>query len=213
MPQPPRPPWTPPTHGPGDDERRRRCRQLLDELERLCPELVPAPPRRPGELADPVTLRGDALGGLVRRALAPEGDEPVVVWRDADAEVALHVRRTRVEVRDGLVAVALLVECQETGGPVEVVVPFAVGSEERPAGMIAATERRPRGPAVLVDRWGEALVAAAWEALLDIASVAAARAGEDTDGEPLRAGALLARRDALAIIPQARHEFEREAGS
>ena len=215
MPQPPRPPLTPPRPpaDPGDDERRRRCKALLDQLRRLCPELVPVPPPKPGQLAPEIRLTGDTLAALLRRALQPADDEPVVVWRDADSELALHAGRTRVEVREGIVVVALLVECEEAGGRAEVVVPFAVGSEQRPAGMIAATERRPRGPVIVIDRWGEALVATAWEALLDIASVTAAGAGEDTDGEPLRAGALLASAGSLAVVPQARHDFERRAGS
>lgn len=209
-PRPPRPPRPPDRE---DEERRQRCRRLLDQLRRQCPEFLPGPPPQPGGLAPPVALQREALDDLLREALTPSPDESLVVWRDGDSEVLLHAGRTRVAVREGVVAVALLFECEETGGPAEVVVPFAVGSDERPAGMIAATERRPRGPAVLIDRWGEAIIATAWEALLDIAAVAAANAGDDVDGEPLRAGALLAAPDALTVVPQARHDFERAIGS
>lgn len=196
-----------------EDKRRRRCKRLLAELRKNCPELLPGAPPEPGQLGPPVRLDGEAVGALFRRALAPDPDQPQIIWRDADSEVVLHAERTRVEARDGIVAVALVLECLETDGASEVVVPFALGSEQRPAGMIVATERRPRGPAILVDRWGEAIVAAAWQALLDIASVAAGGAGDDTDGEPLRAGALLAADGSLTVVPQARHGFEREAGS
>ncbi len=209
MPQSPSPQRPP----PDDEEHARLCKRLLEQLRRHCPELVPEPPPRPGGLAAPVKLGRETLGGLLRAALAPEAGQPTVVWRDADSEVALHTAETRVAVRDGIVAVSLLLECQETDGTAEVVVPFAVGAEQRPAGMIAATERRPRGPAILVDRWGEAIVAAAWQALLDIATAAASGAGDDIDGQPLRAGALLAGDETLVVVPQARHEFEREAGS
>lgn len=210
----PRPP-RPSRPDPDEEQRRRRCERLLAQLRRQCPDLLPTgtSPPRPGELASAVELGRDALDALLREALTPAPDETLVVWRDGDSEVLLHAGRTRVAMREGIVAVALLLECEETGGPVEVVVPFGVGSEERPAGMIAATERRPRGPAVLIDRWGEPIIATAWQALLDIAAVAAANEGDDTDGEPLRAAALLAGRDRLSVVPQARHEFERAIGS
>ena len=200
---PPRPP-------DGDPPRDKRCEKLLAELRKHCPDLVPAPPRGPGEVAEPVALTPRALTALFGEALARGHAAEVVIWHDADCEIALRPGRTRVAAADGVVAVSLEVETEQTGA-VEVVVPFAVGSAQQPAGMIATTERRPRGPAIVVERWGEALVAAAWEALLDIAAVAAEGAGTDLDGTPLRAGALVASGKGLAVIPQARHEFEREA--
>jgi hypothetical protein len=89
------------------------------------------------------------------------------------------------------------------------VVPFAVGTDERPAGLVAASETKPRGAEVLVDRWGEAIVATAWRALLEAATAVARARGSDLEGVPLRAGALIARGGRIAIVPQARHAFER----
>ena len=79
--------------------------------------------------------------------------------------------------------------------------------------MIAATENRPRGPAILVDRWGDAVIATAWQALLDVADSAASGTGTDIDGRPLRAGAIVAGSDGLTITPQAPHDFERAAAT
>jgi hypothetical protein len=131
-----------------------------------------------------------------------------VVWQEADAEVVVHLDRTRVRVTDGLVLVGLTLECDQTG-LAEVVVPFAVGTDEHPAGLVAATEAKPRGPAVLVDRWGEAIVATAWGALVEAATAVAGERGSDLDGAPLRAGALVAQAGRIAVVPQARHPFER----
>jgi hypothetical protein len=75
--------------------------------------------------------------------------------------------------------------------------------------MVAVTETHPRGPAILVDRWGDAIVACAWQALLDVADGIAAGTGRDIDGRPLRAGALVATDDGLTVHPQAPHAFER----
>ena len=108
---------------------------------------------------------------------------------------------------EGLVLVALTLECDQTG-IAEVVVPFAVGTDEQPAGLVAASETKPRGPDVLVDRWGEAIVATAWRALIEAATSVAKERGSDLDGAPLRAGALVAGKTGIAIVPQARHPFE-----
>jgi len=175
----------------------------------ICPESPPAPERLPpGGVARPVEVEDRRFEDLVRDAVAPAGKPSSVVWREADAEVVVHLGRTRVRVRDGLVLVALTLECDQTG-LAEVVVPFAVGTDERPAGLVAASETKPRGAEVLVDRWGEAIVATAWRALLEAATAVARARGSDLEGAPLRAGALVARGGRIAIVPQARHTFER----
>ncbi len=176
---------------------------LLEELRRLCPELVSAPPLPPGELAPPASIGGDVLVDLAPLAVGA-ADDPRVVWQAAGSEVLVHLEATRVITREGLVLVNLVLETEQTGRA-DVTVPFAVGSEERPAGMLALAEPKPRGSAVLVDRWGEAIIATAWQALLDIADAAARAAGRDLAGRPLRAGALVAADDGLYVVPQAEH--------
>ena len=64
---------------------------------------------------------------------------------------------------------------------------------------------------MLVDRWGEAIVATAWRALIEAATVVAKDHGSDLDGAPLRAGALIVGRRGIAVVPQAQHPFERLA--
>jgi hypothetical protein len=194
---------------PGASDRKR-CQKLLKELRRLCPELVPGPPLPPGALAEPASLDPAALQQLVPLAVGA-AEEPQVVWQAAGSEVLVHLGATRVVTREGIVLVELELETEQTGRA-DVVVPFAVGSAERPAGMLALAERKPRGPALLVERWGEAIIAAAWQALLDIAEAAARAAGRDLAGRPLRPGALLAGDDGLRVIPQAEHPPLRASG-
>jgi hypothetical protein len=172
----------------------------------------PPPPQRfpPGTLAPARKLADAELERRIRAALVPEGAPKRVVWHEADSQVVFHPGRARVRAVDGLVLVGLTLECDQTG-VAEVVVPFAVGTEEQPTGLVAASETKPRGPEILIDRWGEAIVAAAWTALLEAAAAVAAEAGSDLDGEPLRPGGLIAFVGGVAVVPQARHEFERAA--
>jgi hypothetical protein len=111
-------------------------------------------------------------------------------------------------VRAGFVFVGIAVYSEQTGD-VEVVVPFAVGRADQRLGLIVATERRPRGPAAVVDQWGEQLIAAAWSALLDMTLHEAHDAGHDEHHEPLMPAAIMATDRALSITPQARHAFDR----
>jgi hypothetical protein len=189
--------------------RQWLCRVLLELERRICPDRPQAPERLPpGTAARPVEVEDGRFERLVRAAAAPDENPARVVWYEADAEVVVHLDRTRVRAIDGLVLVALTLECDQTG-VAEVVVPFAVGTDKRPAGLVAASEAKPRGPQVLVDRWGEAIVATAWRAVVDAATTIARDRGSDLDGAPLRAGALVARGGRIAVVPQARHSFER----
>ncbi len=199
-----------------EEQRKAKCRRLLDELRQTCPDVIPPPPRpvlKPGEVSATATVEPRALQRLVQTAITPRDGAGAFVWTDADDEVIVHSGKTRVATTDGVVAVALTLECVETDGPAEVVVPFGCGSSHNLAGMIVATETRPRGPAILVDRWGDAIIATAWQALLDVADGVASGAGTDIDGQPLRAGAMVAGVNGLTITPQAPHDFERIAAT
>ncbi len=128
------------------------------------------------------------------------------VWVDADSELAVAISAVRLETRPGVVVVTVPVRCDQTG-PTEVHVTFAVGEPGRPAGLYVATERRPRGPALIVDTWGEAIVAFAWQVLLGLVGGLAGAAGKDTRGNRLVPAELEATSDGLAIVPMARHRF------
>lgn len=191
-----------------------RCARLLKQLRDQCPGAIAPRDLDPGATADPVVVRGDDLDRLLRAALASDdGDDDAGPFLLADGESALLVdpARSRVLTADGLVLVVLGVDCDQTG-PVEVTVPFAVGGEQRDAGMIATTEARPRGPAVLAERWGEALIALAWEALVSVFAGLTRHAGTDLDVAPLIPGAMQAAKGSITVVPQARHPADRLGG-
>jgi hypothetical protein len=134
-----------------------------------------------------------------------------VVWVEGDSELAVGVAGVRVAFDPGLVVLTLPVRCDQTG-PAEVHVTFAVGEPGRPAGLYASTQRRPRGPAIVVDTWGESIVAFAWHALLDLVAGLAGATGKDTRGNRLVPVELEATGDGLAIVAMARHRFSGSTG-
>jgi hypothetical protein len=116
-----------------------------------------------------------------------------------------------VELEDGLVLMALTLEADQTGVG-QLTVPLSIGSPQLAAGLVVVTESRPRGPAALVDRWGDAAIAAAWRALLDAAHFLALRAGVDTNGARLVPGAISSNGKSLSVVPQARHATDAVTG-
>jgi len=75
--------------------------------------------------------------------------------------------------------------------------------------MICTTEERPRGPAAIVDAWGDALIAFAWRLLLTVAARVAAQSGTDLDRAGLIPAAIRATKDGVVLLPMARHTFDR----
>lgn len=174
-------------------------------------------PVPPGGVAAPVTVQASAVTGLAVAAIgarygAPGQPPPTqVIWHDGDSEVLVHLDKTQAVLWPGLVLIALTLEADETG-PGQLVVPFAVGSQESPAGLVAVTEARPRGPAPLADRWGEAATAAGWLALLDVAHGMALQSGADTAGARLIPGAISCDSSVLSVTPQARQAADQVTG-
>lgn len=197
-------------------------RWFLDLIEDLvdagkCKHGGAGTPVPPGGTAAPVTVQASAVTRLTVAAIgaryaAPGQPPPAqVIWQDGDSEVLVHLDKTETVMFPGLVLIALTLEADETG-PGQLVVPFAIGSQDSPAGLLAVTEARPRGPERLADRWGEAATAAAWLALLDVAHGMALQSGVDTAGARLIPGAISCDGSVLAVTPQARHPADQVAG-
>jgi hypothetical protein len=176
----------------------------------------PLVPHKPGETAPDVVVSAADSHARLQRAFATAvagtggttDDLPDIVWVDGDNELLVRPSKMRVVFRTGFALVGITVYTQQTGD-VEVVVPFALGTPDQPLGLIAATETTPRGPAAIVDAWGDPLIAAAWDALLRVARDTAAAAGVDDAHQPLAPIALAADRHGLTVTPQARHAFDR----
>lgn len=161
-----------------------------------------------GETAPRVSLKRTRLEELVRAALALSEKTPSYVWVDGDSELVLHTSRVRVALSVGVVILGIRVECDQTG-PSEVTIAFAVGRQDLAAGMLMSAPSRPDGPAAVVDRWGAVLVAAAYRAVVDVITAAAATAGVDRDGRALIPGAVTTDGNSLFVVPQARHAIDR----
>ena len=209
-----RPPFDPPKQpdpkDSRDDDLDRHCKKLLAELEKHCPGLLPSGPLPPGEVLDPIEVGNDDFQELIHTAIGvtDKRRRNQVIWEQAGSELLVHLGKTRVQVVEGLILVGLTVESNESG-QVEVTIPFAVGRSGRLAGMVVTTEPKPRGPTIVIDRWGEALIAAAWQAVLDVIATLSARAGVDEEGSPLLPGAIMAEDNMLRVVAQAPQIFER----
>jgi hypothetical protein len=154
-----------------------------------------------------VPLNGKEFVELFRLA-ARDGGGDLQLWQRDGDELLVDTAAIELDTRDGLVVVAIPVECDQTG-PVRVAVAFAVGSTDRPAGMVAAAERRPRGPGTIVEGWADELTALAWRAITDGVTALAREAGEDADGAGLVPFGIQASTDGLLIRTIARHPFDR----
>lgn len=186
--------------------------------ERRAKRLPPAAPvAREGEVSHTLLVdasqASDFLRVAARRAcgLFRPSQRSEVVWVDGDSELAVGLTVLRVELADGLLRVLIPVRCDQTGDAL-VDVTFAVGSPADPAGLYAATHRRPGGPAPIVSAWSEALVAFAWQCVLGMVAGLAGAMGKDGRGNVLVPVEIAASTRGLLIVPMARHRFAGSSG-
>ncbi len=104
-----------------------------------------------------------------------------VVWVDGDNELEVNLATLHVKLADGLIGVIIPVCCDQVGS-VEIEVILAVATAASPSGLYASSPQRPRGPAVIVDAWGEALVAFGWQCGVGLVSGIAGATGKDARG-------------------------------
>jgi hypothetical protein len=135
----------------------------------------------------------------------PRGSSPEVVWVLGAGELIVHTAGMGLSCLTGQVTITVPVGCDQVPDGAQVQVPFAVGTEEAPSGLVMSTLARPAGPAVVVDAWSGSLVAFAWEALLHLAEQLCAAAGRDGAGRPLVPAYIGAARGVLLVQPMARH--------
>jgi hypothetical protein len=198
----------------GSDPVNAECARMLETIRNRCPGLLPADALKPGTVGPEIFLKPDEFQRLASVAAPAAAGLPAglqaetVVWSQAGNELLVILAKVRVRTDEGIVVVVVPVHCDQVP-EAEVIVAFAVGEDRRPAGLIAAAEDRPRGPTVVVDLWGEALTAFAWQVLLTTAAGVAGGAGTDTDGAPLIPAGLKASRDGLRILTMSRHPFDR----
>jgi hypothetical protein len=170
-----------------------------------------------GEVADTVRVAAARVTELLRASalraagLARSTKRTEVVWVEGDSELAVNLADLRVRLGAGLIVVAIPVRCDQAARAV-VEVAFVCGAPDRPAGLYAAAERRPRGPELVVATWGDALVAFAWQCLLGMLTGVAGAAGKDRRGNALVPVELTATAQVIEIVPMARYRFGGTSG-
>jgi len=192
-------------------------RLLVSNLRLIDPKLFKSEPLPAGTTSSEATLAAKDLPGLVRTAaLAISGfadaaadRAPSVLWRNGASELLVLPGGVQTKLADGIVALSVPVRCDQSGDAF-VHMSFFVGAPDRPAGLVAATEPRPRGPAAVVDVWGERLVAFGWRIVVELATHIAAESGRDEDGAPLLPVAITATPRGLTVLPMARHAMDRK---
>ena len=203
-----------------DTQVSAECARLLDLIRTQCPGVLPAAPLPAGTVAAAIDVNVDQVtklfavaasnaAGIDPFSTAPA--PPAVKWQEDDHELLIYPAKVRASFANGVIAVSIPVSCDQTGDTV-VYVSFVVGNAQQPAGLIATTNIRPTGPAVIIDAWSNPLVAFAWHVVLEVVTNIAGAAGRDVDGSHLVPIALSASPAGLSIVPMARHPFDRARG-
>jgi hypothetical protein len=191
------------------------CEKLVAVVRERCPDAFPHP-LPPGGVGAPIDITPDEAAkvfGVAFSLAVAGGTTPAsgdVVWTSGDDELLVHTGTVRLILTDGFAIVGIEVFTEQTGD-VQVSVPFALGGPGSPLGFVVGTETVPRGPALVVHRWGTHLQGAAWQALVHSVAGVAAAAGADDQNQPLLPAALTATANGLTVLPQARHTFDRTA--
>jgi len=187
-------------------------------VERLRGEgLLPAESARAsGEVGPAIRIDQESAVTLMRvSALRAAGffrptRRTTIAWVDGTNHLAIQVADLNLVIEEGQVVVLIPVRCDQAEGTVRVT--FVLGSPERPRGLYAATERRPHGPEVVVETWGDHLVAFAWQCLLGLYAGMAGASGKDGQGNYLVPVEVTADREGLSVVPMGRHRFSGSSG-
>src|SRR5689334_19915101 len=107
-----------------------------------------------------------------------------VVWVEGADELAVSLDGLSVKLSTGLVGFVLPVRCDHSMTAKGRLL-FAVGSPSSPSGFYAASSRLPEGTEVVVNAWGQSLVACAWHCLLELVTGIAGATGKDKRGNLL----------------------------
>jgi hypothetical protein len=183
-------------------EAERRAKRLPMAMRRMAEGEVFAPVFiGTGQSVELLRVASRRAAGFFRPTNRSE-----VVWVEGENELAVGIAGVDVKLGDGLIRVLIPVRCEQTGtASVEVL--FATGSPDQPAGLYAATSRRPNGPEIVVAAWGDALVAFAWQCVLGLVTGIAAATGKDARGNLLVPVELAVSQRGIQILPMARYRF------
>jgi len=187
-------------------------KELFAHLRKDFPHLLPAEPLKPGELGPEIGIDTKSAAALLSAAGRKVSNGVArAVWNLANSELEVFPSRLSVRTRPGEVHVSIPTSCDQTGGATVTVV-FVVGTEKRPAGLVAATSGQAYGPEEIVSIWSDALTAFAWGTLQELMQTLASESGEDIDRAGLIPVSLIASPKGLRLQTMARHAFDRRPG-
>jgi len=180
---------------------------VMDMLREKLPKALPLDPVPTGKKGADLPIPTKTLTSLLQlAAVAASQDQESILWDDGVNQLVVDSAKVSVAVGDGRVTVKIPVRAD--GLRTTMVVPFAVGSQERVSGLVMATTDRPVGDALVARIWGEALIAFAHQALLAASGSLAGASGRDVKNRRLIPRALVAKRGSLTIESQARFVFK-----
>lgn len=125
----------------------------------------------------------------------PKESSGDVVWVQGASELLVRTGSIGLDCREGLITVTLIVACDQLREDAPIDVPFAVGTERAPAGLVMSALTRPVGVDLVIDEWSSALTAFAWEALIHLAQMLCAQQGSFVPAS------IAAGRGVLLILP------------
>ncbi len=178
-------------------------------------DLLPGHPVQAGSAAVDRTLPETALTSLIQSAaIVASGLDPAttavpapaVLWTSGVNRLLIKVAGVTATLGEGTIVITVPVSCDQTGDAA-VTVTFVTGTPDRLAGGIVTTEDHPRGPAIVVENWGEALVAFAWQTLVAATNALSGAAGGDFSGHSLITAAVTVNQAGLSITPMGKHTF------
>jgi hypothetical protein len=119
---------------------------------------------------------------------------------DGGDEVVVYLDSLQTRIIDGMLVVAVDVETDQNPRGA-MILRYAVGAHDDPAGLVAVTDDVPHGEPLLVARWGRILQSAIWASLVNLARAHAEEQGHIPTGIAAGGGALVVHTAPAAFDP------------
>lgn len=194
---------------PKDNQLHFVTTSLMDQLRKKLPKALPTTPVAIGKKGADLPITTSGLTQLLQLAAVRLSEhEDSVIWDDGVNQLIVHASQVTATLTDGMIRVDVKVEADKLRATMQI--PFAVGSEERLAGLVMATTDRPAGNALIAQVWGGALIAFAHNALVAATESLAGASGRDVQNNRLIPRALVARRGSIIVESQARFAFKED---
>jgi predicted transcriptional regulator len=159
------------------------------DVPAIKPEIAPPPPPPPPALEttlldelieeesdlahtiedDIISVDASSITTHIRDILS-DGHASPVIWQEDGSELIIHCDSVQVNLKDSFATCSLDVECDQTG-KASVEMTFCLGSKNLLTNLSSTSEEAPRGPPIIIGRWGPILQDVFWHGLLDLVAV------------------------------------------